>query len=98
MDKLVNVLFFKSAWVWGILFMGFLAFHHAGNKKLQEIALLEKKQAQLEQEKQACLEVQEDLRLCIASRSDPAWIELMLMKNLGVVPEGQIKVHFTSEE
>lgn len=30
----------------------------------------------------------------INSQSDPAWVELMLMKNLGLVPEGQIKVFF----
>ena len=35
-----------------------------------------------------------DLDLKINSQSDPAWIELVLMKELGVVPEGKIKVHF----
>ena len=36
----------------------------------------------------------EDLTLKISSQSDPSWIEQVLMKELGVVPENQIKVHF----
>jgi hypothetical protein len=35
-----------------------------------------------------------DLRLRIASQEDPAWIEMVLMRDLGVVPEGFVKVHF----
>lgn len=36
----------------------------------------------------------EDLRLQIDSQSDPSWIEMILMRDLGVVPEGWLKVHF----
>ena len=32
------------------------------------------------------------------SQSDPEWIELVLMKRLGLVPEGQIKVYFEKEQ
>lgn len=38
--------------------------------------------------------VQEDLLLQINSQSDPAWVELILMKGLGLVPEGQTKAVF----
>lgn len=37
----------------------------------------------------------EYLELKIASHDDPAWIEMILMRDLGVVPEGYLKVHFT---
>jgi hypothetical protein len=37
----------------------------------------------------------EYLELKIASQDDPAWIEMILMRDLGVVPEGYLKVHFT---
>jgi hypothetical protein len=37
---------------------------------------------------------QAELRTQLASRNDPAWIELTLMRCLGVVPEGQTKVYF----
>lgn len=33
----------------------------------------------------------------INSQSDPAWIEMVLKKELGLVPEGQIKVYFTTD-
>ena len=32
------------------------------------------------------------LKLQLESLSDPAWIELELMQNLGLVPEGYIKI------
>ena len=31
----------------------------------------------------------------INSQGDPEWLEMVLMKGLGVAPEGQIKVLFT---
>lgn len=31
----------------------------------------------------------------IDSLNDPKWVEMILMKELGVVPEGQIKVYFS---
>lgn len=37
----------------------------------------------------------EDMQLRLASQGDPAWIEMVLMRDLGVVPEGWLKVHFT---
>lgn len=49
----------------------------------------------LELEKKIALEKQEDLLLQINSQSDPGWVELLLMKGLGVVPEGQTKVYFS---
>jgi hypothetical protein len=36
----------------------------------------------------------EELLRQIRSQSDPEWIELVLMKRLGLVPEGQTKVYF----
>lgn len=46
-----------------------------------------------EEKKRASCE-QEELLLALASQEDPAWIELVLMRDLGVVPEGWLKVHF----
>ncbi|MCE2983850.1 MAG: hypothetical protein LW832_09830 [Parachlamydia sp.] len=48
----------------------------------------------LQKEKRTALKRQEDLQLQINSQSDPAWIELTLMKGLGLVPEGEQKVYF----
>lgn len=49
---------------------------------------------ELESERNLALELKSDLALRIQSQSDPAWVELVLMRDLGVVPEGWLKVHF----
>lgn len=51
----------------------------------------------LHYQKGQLLEEHEDLVLQIHSQSDPAWIQLTLMKGLGLVPDGQMKVFFQSE-
>lgn len=48
----------------------------------------------LQKEKQGALYHQQNLQLQINSQSDLAWVELTLMKGLGLVPEGQKKVYF----
>lgn len=48
----------------------------------------------LEAEKALALAEQEYLLVQIQSQSDPAWIEMILKRNLGLVPEGQTKVYF----
>ena len=51
----------------------------------------------LEQDKQEALAQQEELRAEIESQKDPAFIEMILKRNLGLVPEGQVKVYFRQE-
>jgi hypothetical protein len=48
----------------------------------------------LEKEKARILTEQEELLLQIQSQSDSAWVEMVLKRNLGLVPEGQTKVYF----
>ncbi len=48
----------------------------------------------LEKEKALAIAEQEELNLQIQSQTDPAWIEMVLRRNLGMVPEGQTKVYF----
>ena len=55
---------------------------------------MESSLAKLECEKILAMQNQDDLRMQIASQSDPQWIEMVLMEKLGVVPEGQVKVYF----
>lgn len=52
----------------------------------------------LQQQRERALQRQEELLAQIGSQADPAWIEQVLMKALGVSPEGQIKVYFQGEE
>lgn len=48
----------------------------------------------LKEEKEHLQKKQELLVLQVQSSSDPAWIELVLKKELGLIPEGQKKVVF----
>ena len=50
---------------------------------------------ELKKEHLLALNERDDLMLRLQSESDPAWIEMMLMKELGVVPEGWVKIRFT---
>ena len=48
----------------------------------------------LRNEKIHAIATQKDLIRQINSQNDPAWIEWMLMQELGLTPEGQTKVYF----
>lgn len=93
-SNLYEVIILKSWWV--ILFFLLCTFAYdkaIRHKKLEENKLSEKL-FQLEKEYEIALARQEDLKLQIASFDDEAFIELTLMRRLGLVPEGQTKVHF----
>jgi len=79
-----------------LLTTSYLFYHQSIGKKSQLLHGLESQQNALIQEKVVLIERQKDLMLELASASDPAWVELSLMRRLGVVPEGQVKVHFSS--
>jgi len=67
------------------------------HKKDHAYRELENYLANLKTEKNQLLQNREDLLLQVGSQSDPSWIQLTLMKGLGVVPEGQVKVYFTKD-
>ena len=52
---------------------------------------------EMEQEFEFLKNEKEYLELKIASQDDPAWIEMVLMRDLGVVPEGYLKVQFSGK-
>ncbi len=88
-----------SSW-WVVFFVAVCAFvyFNAAQKKEEVILSLDSHLQALNSEKAALLQEKEDLLLQINSQSDPAWIQLTLMKGLGLVPEGQMKVYFYSDE
>ena len=81
---------------WMLLFIAVsLCFYcHFVSKKKNVIAFLNQQLSVLQIEKEALVQQKEDLVLQINSQSDPDWIKLTLMKGLGLVPEGQLKVYF----
>lgn len=90
---------FLSSWWWAGLFLLLCwAIYAKGMQKKKEIfSQLDNKIKTLEQERSTAHLKNEDLLAQINSQSDPAWIELLMMKKLGVVPEGQTKVYFEKE-
>ncbi|MES2344782.1 MAG: hypothetical protein V4494_02435 [Chlamydiota bacterium] len=88
---------FRSWWTLLLCILSFSFYTHAMQKKEGEYQLLQRHLDDLEVEKRVALEKREDLLLQISSQSDPAWIQLMLMKGLGLVPEGQQKVYFKED-
>jgi cell division protein FtsL len=86
----------QSWWVVLFICICSIVYAHASYKKNELIASLDEHLSTLKNEKDALLQEKEDLLLQINSQSDPAWIQLTLMKGLGLVPEGQLKVYFHS--
>ena len=64
-------------------------------KKKQIFAEYSFRLGEMDKEKILAAAEKEENHLRISSQSDPAWIEMILMRDLGVVPEGYLKVHFT---
>ncbi len=71
-----------------------VVYAHAQQNRERMISELEFRVSEMEKQKLAALIQQEDLSLTLASQSDPSWIELVLLRELGVVPEGFLKVYF----
>ena len=84
---------------WVIIFISLcgIVYFNSVSKKNEILSTLDQRFEALHDEKALLLEEKEDLLLQINSQSDPAWIQLTLMKGLGLVPEGQLKVYFCNE-
>lgn len=92
--KLFEEITWGSRWVIFFSLICAIIFELANKKQKEEYLSLFQKYNELEKEKNNALQLQEDLKMQINSQSDHAWIEMTLMKGLGLVPEGQTKVFF----
>jgi hypothetical protein len=97
-QKLFDACVVRSWWMHLFLIACFWLYFQGMKKKECTMLELKDRIVLLEQERQVSLEKQEDLLLELHSQNDPAWIEMTLMKQLGVVPEGHMKVYFKKEE
>ena len=91
---------FRKAFVynwWLMLFLIFCSvFYFQGSRKRDAaIAEFSFRLHEMEVTKMIAMQEREDLQLRLQSQNDPAWIEMILMRDLGVVPEGWVKVRFT---
>lgn len=93
-QTLVSCIFIRSWWVIAFI-IGCTMLYEQGLRNRDALyQQLTDQWLNLQKEKQQALHHQQNLQLQINSQSDVAWVELTLMKGLGLVPEGQQKVHF----
>lgn len=88
----------KHYW-WTICFglISLILFEQAMKRRNQDYALLLERKQYWQKEKEQALLLQEKLLQQVNSESDPDWIELILMKQLGLNPEGYVKVFFSAD-
>ena len=85
-----------SQWGWfsAFCFICLFVYHQSLMQTQSECMALREKLTLLNDQYHLAVQYRDELELKIESQDDPAWIEMMMKKALGVVPEGQIKVHF----
>ena len=83
-------------WWWTFAFCGIigLAYSQGIQKMDATLRAVTLSLDAIEQQTILAMEEQETLTLRLDSQSDPAWIELVLLRQMGVVPDGFLKVHF----
>jgi hypothetical protein len=86
----------KFWWVIFFVLLCYMFYEQQLRKRNDQFTLLKKNLAELQKQKLEMLDLQEDLLLQINSQSDPDWVELTLMRGLGLVPEGYTKAYFSS--
>jgi len=93
--RIMEVMKWKSWWWVALFIVGLGCFYYPSIKdKNLVIKELEFRLEEMQKKKMAVLQEREELVLKTQSQNDPAWIEMVLMRDLGVVPEGWLKVHF----
>lgn len=95
--SIIKELFARSWWVYIFCLGCFFGYTHFVGKRKNEIQALQTRFSLLQNQIRDSSQIKEELYQQICSQSDPAWIELVLMKQLGVVPDGYLKIHFKKE-
>ena len=97
-DKLFDSLLCRNWYILFFLFVTYAGYSYLIDKKNHEIVDVMQRMEMLKQENDQIYAIKKDLLLERNSQSDPMWIEQVLMKEVGLVPEGQLKIHFTKDQ
>lgn len=97
LKNLFNQLFIRSWWVIAFILVCAILYEQGLKKREVHYQQLKEQLLSLQFEKQKSLKLQQSLQLQINSQSDMDWLELTLMKGLGLVPENEQKVFFYPE-
>ena len=82
----------KNGWILLLAVAVIAVSAHAQGGRSDSIDELNFRLQELEKERLMAESEHEDLELRLASEDDPAWMEITLRKELGLVPEGWVKV------
>jgi len=88
----------RSWWVFGFALLVYFLGLQSFQKKHFLIANLQDQVRYLSVQKSLAQKNKEELQQQILSQQDPAYVELMLMKKLGVVPDGHVKIRFKKSD
>jgi len=92
--RLFEFVFIRSWYVVVFLLLCYIGYDLGVKKHNKTLFEMKCKHEKLLREKIYIAKKKQELNIKLRSQSDHAFIEMMLMKELGVVPENQIKVHF----
>lgn len=98
MKRIFRSIFIESWWVLAFILICAILYEQGLKQRDSLYQQLTQKKKELEHDKVEALLKHQNLQLQINSQADLAWIELTLMKGLGVVPEGQQKIYFYPDE
>jgi hypothetical protein len=89
----------SSLKLWFFLLWSMMAFVtlSAAILKFYKMKRLDDKMRSYKQKITALEQRQKDLMIDIQNKDDPIWIELALMEELGVIPEGAIKITYLED-
>jgi hypothetical protein len=83
-------------WVGVFCALALVTYSHVMKSRTAALAELQFRASEMQKEYLYAVVENDDLSMQIASQTDPAWVELVLLREMGVVPEGYLKVHFKS--
>lgn len=84
--------FLKFWWVIAFALLCGILYEQGLKQRHENFTRLSTHLQSLRKQKEEAIDIQEDLKARINSQNDPAWIELVLIRNLGLIPEGQQKI------
>lgn len=84
----------NNAWLIAFILLCGILYENGMDSKKNQFQQLQTQLADLHQEKELASLEQQNLLKQINSQSDPAWIELVLIKGLGLSPEDSQKFYF----
>lgn len=88
---------FKNFWIVGFFLFSLVFYKQMVSVKDASIYENQVKLTNLENEKERLIRENDELKMRINSQDDLEWIELVLMRELGVVAKDKLKVFFVNK-